>query len=120
MYQGSAVGRYDNRWCVFPQDMPSADFITGQGICYVVVRTAFIQNDLAHILRRYQDGGLVIYLCTNDGAQPTLFDVARPSKFRSLAYRMSTLRGLKAASGGGFGGYIPIPAETSGGSGYSG
>ena len=25
-------GRYDNRWCVFPQDAPSADFLKAQGI----------------------------------------------------------------------------------------
>jgi hypothetical protein len=116
-YRGSVVGRYDNRWCVFPQDMPSADFIKGQGIRTVIVRAAFIQSDLAHILRRYQDGGLGVFLCSNPDVQPSLFHVEKPSRFRSLAYRTSTLRLLKANSGGGFGGFIPIPEESSG---YSG
>jgi hypothetical protein len=117
VYQGSVIGRYDNRWCVFPQDMPSVDFIRGQGIMRVIVRAYAIQNDLAHILMRYQDGGVPVYLCSNPDAEPTPFRVNKPSKFRSLAYRMSTVRLLKANSGGGFGGFIPIPEESSG---YSG
>jgi hypothetical protein len=117
MYRGSVVGRYDNRWCVFPQDMPSADFIKGQGIRTVIIRTDHIQNDLAHILRRYQDSGLPIHISNHPDAEPTLIYIDKPSRFRNIAYRMSTLRGLKANSGGGFGGYIPLPAE---GGGYSG
>lgn len=47
-------GRYDNRWCVFPQDAPSADFLKAHGIGSIYVRAKDIQNDLAHILLRYQ------------------------------------------------------------------
>src|SRR5262245_16154819 len=56
-------GLFDNRWKVFPQDFPSAQFMLDRGI-----RKALLiqrgrrqpQEDLAHVLRSWQDAGLVI------------------------------------------------------------
>lgn len=53
-------GRYDNRWAVVPQDMPSASFLRGAGIEQVVLISDRVRDDLAHILYRYQDAGLKV------------------------------------------------------------
>ena len=113
--RGLNAGKYDNRWCVFPQDVPSADFLRQQGIERVIVRTAVIQSDLAHVLRRYQEQGIQIRLC-RDGGMSEAVTVQRPSRFGSLFYRAQVLAGLTRNPAGGFGGPVPVPTESSGGS----
>lgn len=108
---GSSIGMYDNRWCLFPQDMPSADFIKKQGIQYVIVRTDSIRNDLVHILKRYQDSGIAIFICDNDIGQARKVKVNKPSLFKSLSYRASAIKGLLLNTSGGFGGYVPLPSS---------
>lgn len=98
-------GIYDNRWCVFPQDMPSASFLTEHKIKRIIVRSQYIQNDLAHIVRRYQEHGIKIYICSNGILKET--DAVKPSKFKSLRYRFGVILGLKRNANGGFGKEIP-------------
>ena len=49
-----APGRFDNRWVVFPQDFPSANFLLARGIRRVLLfqdgGRAQPQSDLAHVL----------------------------------------------------------------------
>lgn len=106
-------GRYDNRWCVFPQDAPSADFLKAQGIESIYVRTKEIQNDLAHILLRYQKKGIRIYQVRDNGV-PKKLTVVRPSHFKSFLYRFCTLLGLTRNAAGGFGGMVPEATQSSG------
>jgi len=115
---GKAPGTYDNRWCVFPQDMPSAAFLAEQGIRKIIVRSSDIQNDLSHILHRYQDEGIVIYLCV--GSEPIKIENVKPSKYKSLSYRFKTIVGLTRNSAGGFGSSIPEATESSSGTRYYG
>ena len=110
--KGKERGKYDNRWCVFPQDMPSADFLANQGIKKIIVRTNDnkIQNDLSHILCRYQNRGLKIYLCSGGDDIPDIpkeTKVPNPSHFGSLIYRFKVMLGLSRNSTGGFGAKIP-------------
>ena len=109
-------GRYDNRWSVFPQDMPSATFLQQNGIHKVVVRTDKIQDDLAHILYRYKEQGIEIFLCKGENVKSV--DVTKPSRFKSLIYRYKVAVGLTRNSTGGFGGRIPDLQESSGGGYY--
>lgn len=110
---GKQPGTYDNRWCVFPQDMPSAAFLKNAGIQRVIVRSDKIQNDLSHILLRYQKEGLEIHLCTGEKIEK--ISVVKPSRFRSLSYRFSVIFGLTRNSVGGFGSIIPEPTQSSSG-----
>jgi len=116
--EGKMPGIYDNRWCVFPQDMPSAAFLSKEGIRRVIVRSAGIQNDLSHILHRYQDEGLEINLCT--GKEIVKIPIVKPSKYKSLKYRYSTILGLTRNSAGGFGSRIPEATQSSSGTRYYG
>jgi len=106
-------GAYDNRWCVFPQDMPSAEYLLKQGIRNIVLRSDAVESDLAHILLRYQQNGISINLCDrkSDAMQP--LTISKPLFFKKLWYRYNTIRGLKRNTAGGFGGIIPEPSSSS-------
>lgn len=106
-------GMFDNRWCVFAQDMPSAAFLQEHGIQRIIVRTIAIQDDLAHILYRYQEAGIAVFLSTGD--TPKKITVAKPPKYRSLAYRLKVIMGLTRNYAGGFGGIVPDVHHSSGG-----
>ena len=107
-------GKYDNRWCVFPQDMPSADFLTKHGIKKIIVQ--YIQNDLSHILCRYQEQGIKIHLVDISGSFREV-KVTPPSIFESMIYRFKMITGLTRNATGGFGGQIPdqVQHQSSGG-----
>lgn len=114
-------GKFDNRWLVFPQDFPSATFLLSQGIRRVVLLqraspSGQPQEDLAHVLRRWQEAGVEIFLqdpAVDEPPRPLV--VERPSRFRGLAYRAFALFGLKRNSAGGFGSIIPVPSAGGGG-----
>lgn len=107
------VGRFDNRWCIVPQDMPSGKFLKEAGIQTVLVRSDRIRDDLSHILCRYQELkiGIEIY---KGGLPIEKVTVREPSLFRSLTYRWSVFRGLRRNSTGGFGSVVPDPGSSTG------
>ena len=121
-------GTYDNRWCVFPQDMPSAGFLINHGITKVIVRSeeetrmgimrSNLRDDLSHILYRYQKAGIQIELTASD-EKPKAFDVPKPSQFKSLFYRFQVTMGLSRNAAGGFGSRIPDTASYGDGGGFS-
>ena len=114
MYEtGKLPGYYDNRWCVFPQDMPSADYLLKNNIKNIIVRSGRITDDLSHILLRYRDRGIDIFLCDGENP-PAPAAVYKPSKFKSMAYRLSVMAGLRRNAAGGFGGRIPDPQSSTG------
>jgi hypothetical protein len=102
---GKVPGSFDNRWSIFPQDMPSAAFLSKRLIKKVIVRSSGIKDDLAHVLRRYQEQKISISLC--DGSEIKATTVDKPSRFKSLFYRLMVIMGLTRNSAGGFGGVVP-------------
>lgn len=111
-------GRFDNRWWVFPQDFPSANFLLSQNIRSLLLVqeiAANPQRDLAHILLRYQEAGLQILSCgQEEESQPAPIQVQTPSNFRTLWYRAMVLAGLRRNSAGGFGAIVPEPGSSGG------
>ncbi|MFH0794593.1 MAG: hypothetical protein V2A74_11240 [bacterium] len=116
-----APGKFDNRWMVFPQDLPSANFLLSRGLKRVIVvqtGTADIKQDLAHVLLRWQEAGIEIFAKNmQSDVPPSPITVARPSRFRSVWYRALALVGLRRNSAGGFGSVVPEPTQS--GSGYA-
>jgi len=118
---GKMPSMYDNRWCVFPQDMPSAAYLLKHGIRYVIVRSGEgLQVDLMRILRRWQEQGVKIYLSAPaQGTQEV--STADPSRLKNssrlkiFSYRFRTMLKLTRNAAGGFGGKVP---EMSGGGYY--
>jgi hypothetical protein len=111
MRTGAATGVgpeiFDNRWKTFPQDFPSARFLNEQRISRVLLIQACLEQpgeDLAHVLLRWQEGGIVIHAArADDLGASQLIRVHRPGLFRSLWYRALALIGLKRSASGGFG-----------------
>ena len=108
-------GHYDNRWLVFPQDFPSSRVLRTQGIEAIVVwqtQTAPPAEDLAHVLRRWQDDGLAIFRKVGfDATAPEVLRVDRPARYRGLFQRFAALLGLRRNSAGGFGSLIPEASQ---------
>ncbi|TYQ14583.1 UNVERIFIED_CONTAM: hypothetical protein Cloal_0929 [Acetivibrio alkalicellulosi] len=102
----SNAGKFDNRWCIVPQDMPSANFLKNAGIDTIILRTDKVNGDLAHILVRYQKSNINIKICRNDELVQDV-NLKEPSSFRSIFYRSSVFFGLKRNSAGGFGAIVP-------------
>ena len=112
----AAPGRFDNRWLVFPQDFPSASFLSAQRIdCAVLVQPGGRSQpmpDLAHVVLRWQEAGIQVLVWNPEaGGVPQLIQVGRPSRFRSTWYRVLALMGLRRNSAGGFGSVIPEPSS---------
>ena len=111
-------GSYDNRWVILPQDFPSGAFLASRGIRGVtlVQRGGLsIQPDLAHVLRRWQDGGIavrVIDLASGQVAENVT--VPKPSGFKLAWYAAIAMFGLRRSNVGGFGSAVPEQAARSG------
>lgn len=108
-------GMLDNRWVCFAQDFPSAGYMKGRGINNVVVvrpDASMPADDLLHVLRRWEEGGLKIHLQAVESPEaPKLVRMPRPPYFRSLLYPLLVRMGLRPSFAGGFGGVIPQPTQ---------
>jgi hypothetical protein len=111
-------GQFDNRWVVLPQDFPSATFLQTHGIRRVLLVqdvSGQPRSDLAHVLRRWQEAGIVIdSLVPGAGVRPVTLDVARPKMFRWMLYALAATMGLRRSSAGGFGSVVPMPSSSHG------
>jgi len=100
---------FDNRWKVFAQDFPSAKFLKEHGIRRVLLvqnSGGQPQEDLAHVLLRWQEAGVKILSSDRkDLARATTIRVSRPSGFRRSWHRGLALLGLRRNNAGGFGGW---------------
>jgi hypothetical protein len=113
-------GKFDNRWVVFPQDFPSAALLRARGVSDVLVIHAAtsVQEDLAHVLLRWQQGGLRLLQASPSSPSTSELTVTRPSWFRRAWYRALTASRLRRNNAGGFGAVIPV--RSSGGGRYYG
>jgi hypothetical protein len=102
---------FDNRSISFTTDFPSANFLVSRGIQRVMlVQKDRLEplSDLAHSLRRWQDGGLTLErLQLDNPARPEPFEVARPAWYSTMFQRALASLGLRRAAGGGFGAWVP-------------
>jgi hypothetical protein len=106
---------------VLPQDFPSATRLLASGVKSVTV----IQRggttpaqDLAHVLRRWQDAGIALAIVDLTTASVDRdARIPKPSMFRLAWYAVIALIGLRRANVGGFGSVVP---ESSGRSGFYG
>jgi hypothetical protein len=105
-----AEGMFDNRWKVFPQNLPSGRFLLAHVVENVLLISLWAQprEDLAHILLRWQEAGIRIYsksLANDENA--SAIRVSTPLRFRRAWYRALAIVGLRRSSAGGFGAIVP-------------
>ena len=81
------AGHYDNRWVTFPQDFPSGGRLRMAGVvnCYLILEGNRVADDLAHVLKRWQDAGIELFEATERFATP--LTIKPPPLYRSLYYR---------------------------------
>jgi hypothetical protein len=106
-------GLFDNRWLTLPQDFPSVNLLLARGIEKALLmqqKPGQPGEDLAHVLRRWQEGGIRIAVCGPGGSGVEDLDIRKPSRFRSLWYRLGATAGLLPNSAGGFGAVVPLPS----------
>lgn len=114
-------GDFDNRWMVFPQDFPSANFLLAQGIVMVqLVQSSHgpPQQDLSHVLQRYQKAGLALLSISTSAADQTApqeLIVPKPRWYGWLWAGLLVSLGLRIHGAGGFGAVVPQPSSSSGG-----
>jgi hypothetical protein len=104
--------QFDNRAVCFTTDFPSANFLRASGIERVVLiqrSRIYPLSDLAHILRRWQDGGIALERARVDFTEPRQpFEVSKPSWYGMMFQRALMALGLRRAGGGGFGSWVPV------------
>ena len=102
---------FDNRSVSFTTDFPSANFLAAHGIENVIlIQRGGIapQPDLAHSLRRWQDAGFTLKRKQIDSPDPPEpFQIPRPPWYGVMFQRVLASIGLRRASAGGFGAWIP-------------
>ena len=97
---------FDNRWKVFPQDFPSANFLKQRGIRRILLvqpNAGQPKEDLAHVVLRWQEASLEILVLGKESAGMQPIRVAVPSRFRASWYRGLEILRLRRSSVGGFG-----------------
>lgn len=71
------VSVFDNSWDVYYQDLPSAEYLSDNGIKKVIVVGRNVAGDLKKILYSYQKKGIEIYL-TNRYEMPKKVRILKP------------------------------------------
>lgn len=107
-------GKFDNRWCVVPQDFPSANLLLEHGIREILVQTDKVRRDLEYVLYQFQKAGITIMFCNHRGGISTV-KISNPQRWK-LFYRFFVLLGFNRNAAGGFG--MSIPEISSGGEKY--
>jgi hypothetical protein len=111
-------GMFDNRWIVFPQDFPSANYLRSKHIERIIVVQpgSFPDEDLAIVLNRWQKDGLDVQIVTH-GTDNTISGSVPYQRSQVREFLMWTRIALLGALGlrrnmiGGFGGFIPYPSS---------
>jgi hypothetical protein len=113
-------GHFDNRSVSLPTDFPSATFLQSCGVrSALLIQPAGLgqpQPDLAHTLRRWQDGKIDLSLYEIDAPQPFVrpMEVPKPSWFCHVWHNVLVRAGLRRNAMGGFGGFLPVPSSSHG------
>lgn len=106
-----APDEFDNRSVCFTTDFPSANFLLAHGFqraLLVQKSHSDVQSDLSYVLRRWQEGGIALEIVqTDSSAVPERLEIARPKWYGAMFQRALITLGLRRASGGGFGAWVP-------------
>lgn len=109
-------GEFDNRSVCYTTDFPSANYLQAHGFQRaLLVQREWLdpQTDLAHVLRRWQEGGIALEIVRLDlPLPPEPLEVARPTWYGAMFQRALAAVGMRRAWTGGFGAWVP---ETSAG-----
>jgi hypothetical protein len=107
----------DNRWKVFPEDLPSEQLLQRRGVRRVMLiqrGRCDPQDDLARVLRYWQEAAITLE--AKDVAEPNpprLLFVPPIAWYRQWWYGLLSLLGLQRSPRDGFGYIVPEPTHGS-------
>ena len=70
------VSIFDNSWDIYPQDMPTAEYLLKNDINKIIVRAEKIQRDLSKILYKFQKRGIKV-LFTDGYEEPKIIKIKK-------------------------------------------
>jgi hypothetical protein len=112
-YATPRPGDYDNRWILFPQDVPSGRLLRAHGITRAVVVQADQRAplyDLIYLLRAWHRDGLAVDVLCLNGTQLTIR--LKSGLFERIGAWFELLfTDLHRNSAGGFGSRVPFPSS---------
>ena len=68
---------FDNSWDLYPQDIPSAEYMLEQGIHRIIIMGNAVSKDLKKILYKFQRKNIQV-LWTNGYETPKKIKICRP------------------------------------------
>lgn len=68
---------FDNSWDIYPQDLPSSEYLLKNGITKIIVKGDLLQNDLSKVLYKFQKNNIKILL-TNGYEEPKEIKIKKP------------------------------------------
>lgn len=111
----AAPGRFDNRWTVFPSDLPSVEQLAAANIDVVLIVQVGEEpsEDVEAIARKYQRGGLEVHVADVEERKTSVLSQRR-SGWLSFRWRQLRRRfALRRQWDGSYGHRVPFPPEPS-------
>lgn len=68
---------FDNSWDIYPQDIPSPQYLLNNGITKIILRSDTLHKDLSNVLYKYQKNNIEI-LFTNGYETPKQIKIKKP------------------------------------------
>lgn len=110
-----APGRFDNRWTVFPTDLPSAEHLKKANIASVVIiqEGTDVKADVQAIAWTYQRGGLEVRVANLREHTTVSLPKEQPGWFSFMMGQFRRRFALRRRWDGSYGHRVPIPPEPS-------
>lgn len=70
---------FDNSWDIYPQDIPSPQYLLNNGITKIILRSDTLHKDLSNVLYKYQKNNIKI-LFTNGYETPKQIRIKKPKE----------------------------------------
>jgi hypothetical protein len=108
-YAGGNIGNGPGWWVVvFSAGLACVARARGVSDVLLIHAGKSVQEDLAHVLLRWQQGGLRLLQASPSDSSTSELTVTRPSWFRQAWYRALAASRLRRNNAGGFGAVIPV------------
>lgn len=72
-------GIFDSSWDIYPQDIPTPDYLLNHNINKIIIRADKLHDDLEKVLYKFYKKNILIYI-TNGLEEPKLIKIKKPKK----------------------------------------
>lgn len=110
-----APGKFDNRWTVFPTDLPSPEHLKSEQIDAVVIiaEGMLVKDDILAVAWTYEREGVEVRVANVNGHTLGALPSARPGWFSFTVGHIRRRFAFRRRWDGSYGHRVPIPPEPS-------